>query len=56
MSDEGEIAMVSRVRRAVSFAAAIKSQDDAAVTAKFKALGETCASCHKTFPAQKYAD
>jgi cytochrome c556 len=37
-------------------AAAVKSQDDAAVAAKFKALGETCASCHKTYRAEKYTE
>jgi cytochrome c556 len=37
-------------------AAAAKSQEDAAVGAKFKALGETCASCHKTFRAEKYSE
>ena len=37
-------------------AAAAKSQDDAAVGAKFKALGETCASCHKIFRAEKYSE
>ena len=37
-------------------AAAAKSQDDAAVAAKFKALGETCASCHKAYRAEKYAE
>ena len=37
-------------------ATAAKSQDDAAVAAKFKALGETCASCHRTFRAEKYSE
>jgi cytochrome c556 len=37
-------------------AAAAKSKDDAAVITKFKALGETCTSCHKAFRADKYAE
>ena len=37
-------------------ASAAKSQDDAAVEAKFKAVGEACASCHKAFRAEKYPE
>jgi cytochrome c556 len=37
-------------------AAAAKNHDDAAIGVKFKAVGESCASCHKPFRAEKYAD
>ena len=37
-------------------ASAAKSQDDAAVAAKFKAVGEACSSCHKAFRAEKYPE
>ena len=37
-------------------ASAAKSQDEAAVGTKFKALGETCNSCHKEFRADKYSE
>lgn len=37
-------------------AAAAKSKDDAAVAAKFKAVGEVCSSCHKEFRADKYSE
>ena len=37
-------------------AAAAKSGDDAAVEAKFKALSDTCGSCHKTFRNAKYSE
>ncbi len=37
-------------------ASAAKSKDDAAVAAKFKAVGEVCSSCHKEFRADKYSE
>ena len=37
-------------------ASAAKSQDDAAVAEKFKAVGEACSSCHKAFRAEKYPE
>ncbi len=37
-------------------ASAAKSKDDAAVAAKFKAVGEVCSSCHKEFRADKYPE
>ena len=37
-------------------ASAAKSKDDAAVAAKFKAVGEACSSCHKAFRAEKYPE
>jgi cytochrome c556 len=43
-------------KAAGELASAAKSQDDAAVGTKFKALGETCNSCHKEFRADKYAE
>ena len=43
-------------KAAGELASAAKSQDDAAVGTKFKALGETCNSCHKEFRADKYSE
>jgi cytochrome c556 len=37
-------------------ASAAKSKDDAAVAAKFKAVGEVCSYCHKEFRADKYSE
>jgi cytochrome c556 len=37
-------------------AGAAKAGDDAAVTAKVKALGDVCSSCHKAFRAEKYSE
>lgn len=37
-------------------AAAAKAKDDAAVTAKVKAVGEVCTNCHKAFRAEKYPE
>jgi cytochrome c556 len=34
---------------------AAKAGDDAAVTAKTKAVADACASCHKNFRAEKYS-
>jgi len=41
---------------ASELATAAKAGDDAAVTAKVKALGEACGSCHKAFRAEKYSE
>ena len=43
-------------KAAGELASAAKSQDEAAVGTKFKALGETCNSCHKEFRADKYSE
>jgi cytochrome c556 len=43
-------------KAAGELAAAAKSGDDAAVGVKFKALGDTCTSCHKAFRADKYSE
>jgi len=37
-------------------AAAAKDGNEAEVGVKFKALGDTCASCHKQFRAEKYGE
>jgi cytochrome c556 len=47
----------AEVKKAASeLAAAAKANDDAAITVKVKALGDACASCHKSFRAEKYAE
>jgi len=47
----------AKVKKAASeLADAAKSKDDGAITVKVKALGEACASCHKVFRAEKYAE
>jgi cytochrome c556 len=43
-------------KAAGELASAAKSQDEAAVGTKFKALGEVCSSCHKEFRADKYSE
>jgi cytochrome c556 len=43
-------------KAASELADAAKAKDDAAVTAKVKALGAVCNSCHKEFRADKYAE
>ena len=35
---------------------AAKAKDDAAVTAKVKAVSEACGNCHKAFRAEKYPE
>jgi len=35
---------------------AAKAKDDAAITAKVKALGAVCSNCHKAFRAEKYSE
>ena len=47
----------AKVQKAASeLADAAKAKDDAAITVKVKALGDACASCHKVFRAEKYAE
>ena len=41
---------------ASELAAAAKAKDDAAITAKVKALGDVCGGCHKAFRAEKYSE
>jgi cytochrome c556 len=43
-------------KAANELADAAKAGDDAAVTAKTKALGDACATCHKEFRAEKYSE
>lgn len=43
-------------KAAGELADAAKAGDEAAVTAKVKALGDACASCHKAFRAEKYSE
>jgi len=55
-SDEFAKAAKNLNKAAGELAAAAKSGDDAAVGTKVKALGDACASCHKQFRAEKYAE
>lgn len=44
----------AKVKKAANdLADAAKSKDDAAVNAKFKALGDACNECHKNFRSEK---
>jgi cytochrome c556 len=43
-------------KAASELADAAKAKDDAAIAVKFKALGDVCANCHKTFRAEKYPE
>jgi cytochrome c556 len=43
-------------KQAGELAAAAKAQNDAEIGVKFKALGDTCNSCHKDFRAAKYSE
>jgi cytochrome c556 len=43
-------------KAAGELAAAAKAGDGAAVTAKVKAVGNTCSGCHKAFRAEKYSE
>jgi cytochrome c556 len=43
-------------KAASELANAAKAKDDAAIAVKFKALGDVCANCHKTFRAEKYPE
>jgi cytochrome c556 len=55
-SDEFSKAAKNLSKAAGELAAAAKAGDDAAVTAKVKALGDACGSCHKAFRAEKYSE
>jgi cytochrome c556 len=55
-SDEFAKSAKSLSKASGELASAAKSQDEAAVGTKFKALGETCNSCHKEFRADKYSE
>ncbi len=55
-SDDFAKAAKNLNKAAGELAAAAKSGDDAAVGTKVKALGDACASCHKQFRAEKYAE
>ena len=47
----------AKVKKAASeLADAAKAKDDEAIAMKVKALGDACASCHKAFRAEKYAE
>ena len=43
-------------KAASELADAAKAGDEAAVTAKVKALGDVCGNCHKNFRAEKYSE
>src|ERR1700730_8589833 len=55
-SDDFAKASKGLQRAASELAAAAKSGNEAEVNVKVKALGEACASCHKAFRAEKYAE
>ena len=55
-SDEFAKAAKNLSKASGELASAAKSNDDSAVAAKFKAVGETCSSCHKAFRAEKYSE
>ena len=55
-SDEFAKAAKNLSKASGELESAAKSQDDAAVAAKFKAVGEACATCHKAFRAEKYPE
>ena len=55
-SDEFAKAAKNLSKASGELASAAKSKDDSAVAAKFKAVGETCSSCHKAFRAEKYPE
>jgi cytochrome c556 len=54
--DEFSKAAKNLSKAAGELADAAKAGDDAAVTAKVKALGDACGSCHKAFRAEKYSE
>ena len=54
--DEFAKAAKNMGKAASELAAAAKSGNEAEVGVKFKALGDACASCHKAFRAEKYAE
>jgi cytochrome c556 len=43
-------------KAATELADAARAKNDETITVKVKALGEACASCHKVFRAEKYAE
>ena len=43
-------------KAASELADAAKAGDEAAVTAKVKAVGDACGNCHKAFRAEKYSE
>jgi len=55
-SDEFAAEAKKLSKAAGELAAAAKSGDEAAVTAKVKALSGTCGGCHKPFRAKKYSE
>ncbi|HEX2242296.1 MAG TPA: cytochrome c [Gammaproteobacteria bacterium] len=55
-SDEFAKAAKNLSKASSELASAAQSKDDAAVAAKFKAVGEACSSCHKEFRADKYSE
>lgn len=55
-SDEFAKAAKNLSKASGELASAAQSKDDAAVAAKFKAVGEACSSCHKEFRADKYSE
>ena len=55
-SDDFAKASEGLQRAASELAAAAKSGNEAEVNVKLKAVGEACASCHKAFRAEKYAE
>jgi cytochrome c556 len=54
--DEFSKAAKNLSKAAVELADTAKAGDDAAVTAKVKALGDACGACHKAFRAEKYSE
>jgi len=54
--DEFAKAAKNMGKAASELAAAAKSGNEGEVGVKFKALGDACASCHKAFRAEKYAE
>jgi cytochrome c556 len=54
--DEFSKAAKNLSKAAGELANAAKAGDDAAVTAKVKALGDACGACHKAFRAEKYSE
>ncbi|HEX9143420.1 MAG TPA: cytochrome c [Candidatus Binatia bacterium] len=55
-SDDFSKAAKNLYRAAGELADAAKAGDDAAVTAKVKALGDACGGCHKAFRNEKYSE
>ena len=55
-SDDFSKAAKNLYRAAGELADAAKAGDEAAVTAKVKALGDACGGCHKAFRNEKYSE